>query len=98
MHVVTAGAHDAGDRARVRQAGLLGDRQGVHVGAHPGRHDVRGPVLLRRQLGVAVQVAVQRGQAVGEAPEAAVAATSTMTRLRWLGASATRACRSPGAR
>ena len=35
------------------------------------------------------------GQAPADGP---IASTSTMTRLRWLGASATRAWRSPGAR
>ncbi len=103
VHVVAAGVHDAdlvavlvarADLAGVGQAGLLDDRQGVHVGAHQHGRPVAvledaddavaadvlrhleadllqlagqaggGSRLVERQLGVGVQVLVQRLQPV----------------------------------
>lgn len=43
MHVVAARVHDARDLGRVLEAGVLGDRQGVDVGA--GEHRGTGAVL-----------------------------------------------------
>jgi len=47
VHVVTAGVHRAGYRRRVRQPGLLGDGQGVHVPAQQ-HHRARPPAAQHR--------------------------------------------------
>jgi hypothetical protein len=47
VQVVAAGVHGAGDRRRVRQAGLLGDGKRVHVAAQ--QHDRAGPAAAQHR-------------------------------------------------